>query len=171
MALVSDVVAAYAALLSTCTAAIQLIDWRQKHRAVTITATEFFGNGRSTWVARVTNRGAHPTRLIYVAYGSMERARRAKWRFVESSLVSASELVRSKYDSDLDRPGKPVDGRLLNPGETVEIVADADLERQISVMNIDRLNDYKRRCFYIEHSQSDRPILKRIGIPRIDDID
>lgn len=167
--ILQDLVAAYAAVLSTFVAAVQFSDWRHKRQFLAVSTQEAFGDDSSQWEILISNRGSHPVRLMFVAYGTCKRYWRVGFRYIPDSLHSVSDFIRDQRNSDLDRTGAVVDGRTLMPGETVEVVVQYADEEILQRMHIPELRLAKKRCIWIEHSQSEHPVVKIITPPTKED--
>ena len=109
--------------------------------------------------AAIANRGVFPTQLDYVAAGHFNRLWRSPWRKEPFSLRSMDEIL----DRDDWFFGKPIDGKVLTPGEMVHVgMKKADiLKLRHSALPIFGFGE--RPCIWIKHSQSDDPICVKIN--------
>lgn len=163
----SDVVALYAAVVATAVAIFQITEIRGRSRYVVVTPTQYFGD-ETTWIeVKIENRGGHPSTLHYVAFGTCRRRWRTLWRLDEDSFVGISE-----FESDNDetpKAGKSLDGTRLQPGCSVTgLVLEKEIAWAARETTWGKASSRVRdRFILIEHSQSDRPILKRIKLEPI----
>jgi hypothetical protein len=160
----SDLTAGYGAVLATVLAALQVIQWKQSRRFVTLKHNEFYNNEDSMIEAIISNRGPSNVTLDFVAFGSSGRYIRSFWRREALNLCSILEIA--EYGEDGATLGMAIDGRILKPGELVRI--GVQRSRLEGMRRIGHLKGVflLRSCFWIEHSQSDVEICHLIRDPK-----
>ena len=155
-----DVIAAYGAVLATVLAVVQLAQWRQSRRFLSVKYIEFFENQDSCIEAVISNRGQHPVHLDFVAAGYSIRWMRKPWARDCLNLRSMSRIDAYREDGAILK--EVVDGEVLEPGALLRVgMRKSDFEQ----MNRDGCppNGFSLRpCIWIEHSQSDVEICKVI---------
>jgi hypothetical protein len=153
----SDLIASYGALLATILAFIQLQEWRNKRKILSINYTQYYSDGDSDVLVTISNRSDRPTHIDFVGICAYERRRIKFWIWDD---VSAKSLAKMKQRDPLLGEGV-IDGETINPGQMIYGVANiaefTDLSR---FPRHDRREQKVRYGVILEHSMADKPLTR-----------
>lgn len=157
---VSDLIAAYGALLATGLGVIQFLQWRKSKQFLAAQILQIHYGDHVEIELSLSNRGQFPVTLIFVAFGITGSDWRTFWRRDPLSIVSMSGIEQWTEDGTVK--GERIDGHVLQPGETIKAVTTKEVfERIQTAYSVDIFYRLKPSV-WIEHSQSDHPICKVI---------
>ena len=158
--MLSELVAAYGAILATALGIIQFTQWRQSRRFIALSYKECSHSEFSQIELIIANRGSHDVSLDYVACGAAGRYWKNIWR--KDSLALLSMLKIAEYSEEGAIKNGTADVDVLAPGGLIRVCAKKEVfSRQIEQSRKLPMV-FVRPCVWIEHSQSDKPICKTI---------